>query len=78
MGAAELRAMYRRVSGKVGRMSFEDCERWFERFSAEGTTALNHDTIKELTGGFCTQTICAVVKGKVRDRRRRLQRGGRA
>jgi hypothetical protein len=66
--------MRRRVGGKVGRMDIEQCQAWLERYSAEGVTAIGHETVRELTGGYCTQSISGDVKRKVWDRLRKLQR----
>ncbi len=67
MRDSNLTTMRRRVGAKVSRMSADDCAAWLEEFTSEGITAINHDTVRRLTGGYCSQNIASYVMRKVFD-----------
>ena len=76
MGRMELDRAMRKARAHVGKMDVSACREWFAQYHAEGITAF-HETVRILTGGYASQTICAVVKGMVRDRAQKLQRDDR-
>ena len=61
---SKLTIMRQTIGQNIRRMSKDDALLWLARFRAEGVTAF-HDSVRELTGGFSSQSICAYVVRRV-------------
>lgn len=61
---SNLTAMRRRAGARIGKMTPADAHAWLARFTAEGIT-IEHATVRELTGGYASQSICGYIVRKV-------------
>jgi len=53
-----------KVGQRIARMSVSECSEWMKRFQSEGVT-INHESVREITGGLASQSVNAYVSGKI-------------
>lgn len=60
MKDSKLTTMRRAAGNRIGRMTQTQAAAWLDRYRVEGVTAI-HATVRELTGGYSSQSICGMI-----------------